>query len=304
MNELTNIEALQLLPAVVDNEATIEEKNAFLKYIERDTKLEKEYNDALFIKKLLSERYKKVKAPEYLKRKIQETLEQLEEPDSVEDQTHSNLTDLKTNHTILTTSKNSSSQRKTHFFTRYLSAAAVLLIITLTILELLDRAIPSISDPLDVIVENMTVQHFINSGGELIDPQFSTSSRNDAEQYLFDHFGITMTIPAINGADFRGIVMSEFVDNFETPLLEYSQDEMGETIYLFAFDMDQVSKHEYLIRHKDAAESCITQEDFFVAEIENYHVVSWLWNNVWYTAISNHNGYDLATLVEPLNYSP
>jgi len=54
-------------------------------------------------------------------------------------------------------------------------------------------------------------------------------------------------------------------------------------------------------REEKAAESCTTQTDYFVNDINGTHVVSWKWDDNWYSAVSNHNGHDLAALVTPLN---
>lgn len=291
MKELTKKEARWILPAVVDNEASEEERNAFFVFIESDLEVAKEYQDALLVKKALSSGKVRVKAPDHLKKAVLKTIEHLQ------DDVHTSSMES----TSMVTPIRSFVQSTKVL--RYLTAAAVLLLISLVTLQLLDLSTGPAPENYDIIVENIAAEHFINSGGQLIEPHFSTHLTDEAEAYLRDHFGMQITIPTISGAEFAGIVMAEFVDDFQTPLLEYSQHSIGETIYLFAFDMDRVHQHKTLFRHGDAAETCIKPEDFYVAEIRNHHVVSWLWDNTWYTAISNHNGYDLASLVEPLNYS-
>jgi len=287
MKELTKKEARWVLPAIVDNEASEEECSAFFAFIENDSEIEKEYKDALLIKQALATGKVRVKAPDHLRKAVLESIEKLkEETGATQSDSRSNIKPLRSNNVL-----------------RYLTAAAVLLFISLVTLQLLDLSTGTTSDSFDIIVENMAAEHFINSGGQLIEPHFSTNVTHEAEVYLRDHFGMEITIPTIIGAEFAGIVMAEFVDDFQTPLLEYSQHSIGETIYLFAFDMDQVHQHKTLLRHGDAVAACLNPEDFYVAEINDHHVVSWLWDNTWYSAISNHNGYDLASLVEPLNYS-
>ena len=287
MKELTKKEARWVLPAVVDNEASEEDRSAFFAFIKNDSQLAKEYEVAIQIKEAFVTRNIRIKAPDHLRKAVLESIEKLQKETGVtQSDSRSNIKRIRSNRVL-----------------RYLTAAAVLLFISLVTLQLLDLSTGAASDSYDIIVENMAAEHFINSGGKLIEPHFSTNITHEAEVYLRDHFGMEITIPTITGAEFAGIVMAEFVDDFQTPLLEYSQHNIGETIYLFAFDMDQVHQHKTLLRHGDAAAACIKPEDFYVAEINGHHVVSWLWDNTWYSAISNHNGYDLASLVEPLNYS-
>lgn len=291
MKDLTKNEARWLMPAIVDSEATDEERFTFFEYIKNDSEVEKEYNDALLIKKALSNARIRKKAPDHLRQSVLATIEELQNERSENNE--------EKNSTVKPIHSGSSSTN----WVRYLSVAAAVLVISLVTLQLLDYSADTVTDDYEVIVENMAAEHFINSGGQLIKPHFSTSQPHEAEAYLQDNFGLNITIPTLKNAEFVGIVMAEFVDDFQTPLLEYRQQSIGETIYLFAFDMDQVVQHNALVRHEGAVDACTKSEDFYVAEVNDHHVVSWLWDNTWYAAISNHNGYDLAALVEPLNYS-
>lgn len=300
MNKLTKKEALLLLPAVVDNEVTSAQRRAFFIFIKENPDVQSEYEDALLVKKLLIEKLPRTKAPDHLRENIIRLIETAELDTDYKDLPQSSPIDE-----FMGSPNNFKNYKPSTVQTifRYLAAAAVLLLITLTTIELLDRVnYPDTNDLF--VVENYSAMHFINTGGQLLTPDIELSSTMDAEIYLRDHHGINMAIPPITGAEFEGIILSDFVEGFTTPLLKYFQPSIGETIYLFAFDIDKVTSHKKLARHGEAVEHCKTNTDFYVAEIEGHHVVSWLWDNNWYTAVSNHNGYDLASLVEPLNYTP
>jgi hypothetical protein len=299
MDKLSKKQALNLLPAIVDGEATKEERIAFFSFIETNDKVREEYESALRIKELLAKRLPKVKAPSHLRKNVFELIESAKEQGQLIDipasETGEELPPGRLYKDALVSLWKPA--------LRYIAAAAVLLFITLTTVELLDRTTDSTTLQYD-IVENYTAIHFLNSEGRLSEPHFRTSSITEAEQHLLEIHGISMTVPPISGAEFAGLFLTDFYNGFETPLLGYYQPDIDETIFVFAFEIDKITAHGKLKRHGEAVKSCKTNTDFFVAEIENHHVVSWTWDGNWYTAVSNHNGYDLASLIEPLGYSP
>lgn len=300
MKRLTKKQAIDLIPAIVDHEATKPEQSAFFKFIESDSDVKRQYESSLRIKKLLSEKCPRAEAPERLKHRVLSIIEgeEINQPSSP---------DSDSSFSIHPPQKKTNGRGLHSLFSvqpalRYISAAAVILILTLLTVELLDRTSFHASEE-TFVVENYAAQHFINASGRFIDPHFSTSSTEAAENFLRDQHGIELTVPVIEGAEFAGIVMSDFLEGFKTPLFEYRQADIGEIIYIFSFEMNRLDTLQHIIRDENAAKKCKLREDFHVLEVDNHHVVSWLWNDVWYAAISNHDGYDLASLIDPLQES-
>lgn len=295
MVRLSKKQALDLLPAVVDQEVNEDEKLAFLSFIEKNEDVRKQYESALRIKALVRERCPKAEAPEHLKKEILVTLLK-QDSDYLPHQ--GNAKDMPSR------SISSSSGYSFHSspLLRYLSATVVILLILFVTIELLDRTSTLIPYE-SFIVEHYVAEQFLNAGA-FIGPQFATGSISEAEQYITDQYGLNVIIPDVKGTEFAGVVMTSFFDGFEVPLLEYEQPDHNESIFIFAFNVDELDTNRFLQRHEQAADKCKQQNDFYVVEVGDHHVVSWLWHDRWYTAISNFNGYDLASLVEPLNYSP
>lgn len=294
MSSLSKNQALRLICDIVDGEASEEEKIAFFEYIKHDSEVEKQFHSTLQIKRLLSEKLPKHPAPDHLKESVLKRLEKELEADQYQDRpARIEIADVQ-------------SARKEIwrpvFFSglRYLAAAAVILSITLMLVELLDRT-TGIRNTETLIVENLSAQHFMNADGTRMDPHFSTASTQEAEVHLKDHLGHDMTIPKIEGTVFAGIVIADFQNGIQTPMFEYVQDGFNENIYVFAFNLEDIQNIQYMKREENAAKSCSTDDDYFVNNVNGVHVVSWLWNNHWYVAVSNHEGHDLAALVEPFS---
>jgi hypothetical protein len=299
MKRLTKKQALDILPAVVDGEVSEDLRMAFLAYMEKDPEVRKEYKDALLIKKLLSEKLGKVQAPESLKMRVQNLIEELDQESSLTDMETDSDTIRESGEPLSDWSWSKSFVRPTF---RYIAAAAVILFITLTTLRFLDR-MDSAGEFSIATVENFTAVHFENTSGHAPNFHFASSSEADAEKYLRDHHGVSITIPKISGAEFAGVFMSDFYDGMMAPLLEYHQPEINESIFLFAFNVNDIDRMKSIGRNQEAVEKCVKSTDFHIAEVDSRHVLSWKWEDNWYTAVSNHNGYDLAALIEPLNYS-
>lgn len=299
MKRLSKKQALEILPAVVDGEVSDELRDAFFAFIEINEEVREEYEDALLIKKLLSDKLPKIKAPEHLKHRMIRLIDELE--------LESSYRDIETGPDSIrqsgTGGQHDSFMRQIFIpALRYIAAAAAVLFISLTTLRFLDQMGSSGTSYVDT-VETYTAIHFNNSSGKVASHHFSTSSESEAERYLEDHYGMNITVPKIKGARFAGLVMADFYNGIVAPLLEYRQPDIEESIFLFAFEVDEINRNKNIARNRNAVKSCVKSTDFHVAEIDAKHVLSWKWENNWYTAVSNHNGYDLAALIEPLNYS-
>ena len=291
MQDLTRKDAKILLHTIADGEASEKEENAFFKFIKDHPDIEKEYYQVLELKKALSEKLPQKKAPDYLVERILDAVR--EENEHLVDQECHNSQASQNIFSFLF-----SGTSGTVF--RYISAAAVLLLFTLITVQVLENTGMEKTGEA-ILVEHVAAQHFAASSEIVREPHFRTTSTDEAEQFLAQKYNIQLTIPDIQGAQFTGVVFSDFVDKFNTPLLEYKQPDLEETIYIFAFDLRELATNSFLVRDTNAVKKCKKDEDFYVADINGHHVVSWKWDNNWYTAISNHNGYDLAALVPPLN---
>ena len=289
MLQLNRKKALVLLHAVADDEATVEERKAFLEFIKDHPDIEKEYQQILEIKLALSCSQFIKKAPNSLKWKICKALN--EEKNQFIDQECQFVNKDKSYTALLLHGKSGR-------IIRYMVAAAVVIVFTLLTVRILENTDMNGGE---ITVEQMAAKHFVTTAGSVIAPHFRTSSVSDAEDYLADYHNIYLKIPEINGTEFTGIVFSDFIEKFNTPLLEYVQIKTGEPIYVFTFDLNKVRANSSLKRTNEAVEKCKKSKDYYVAEIDGYHVVSWNWDNNWYSAISNHDGNVLASLISPLS---
>jgi hypothetical protein len=147
-------------------------------------------------------------------------------------------------------------------------------------------------------VEAHAWRHF-NSGmveASLVDlPEPSTSV---AKAVILEKMGMDVTVPDLNGASFVGVHNVDFVEGFETPVLTYAAGSESDLIHIFVFKVDQMDDGIALQRDPDAIAKCSTDPTaVHVADIQGKHVVSWQWQDTWYTAVSNHSGDVIAAML-------
>jgi hypothetical protein len=306
MQDLSKNKALELLPLVVDGEAEPDDRLAFLDYIENDTDVKQKYESQLRIKKLLQKRCQKAKAPDLLKIKIQKFLEELEFEDlssgsspEIKEEMESGSS-FKSEPSRFPTEIPSYSNRKKTFY-RIAVAAVALIVLTLFTFELLRQLSPAL-DP-NEIIEDFVYAQFNESDGQMAMAGFQPGSISEAQVMLFEEFNHDLLMPAIKGAELTQVMYTDFAPGYKTPVLEYFQEDSNEYIYVFAFKIDSLENNQKLIRDPDAVEKCKSSDDYHIKDVNGNHVVSWKWKDNWYVAVSNHNGNDLAAIIEPMDQS-
>lgn len=305
MKKLNKKEAIRLIPPVVDNEASEEERIAFFKYIQKNEDIKKKYESMLFVKQLLKTKYSRDNAPAHLREKISGIIEDMEwekEQESKVDNASSYLSESDT--FIDTEVRGEQPAKQTAEFillkpARYLAAASVIFIFSLLTIEFLEE-MSSERIFTQNSVEQVALSHFTSGSHiEASLASYQTNSLDHASQLLKDEMSYSPRLPKIEGAELRKIMHTTFSDGYTVPVLEFYQDEINESIHVFAFKVDDLEKIGAMERDQDAVKSCKTYNDYHIKEINGKHVVSWKWGNYWYTAVSNHNGNDLIALVEP-----
>lgn len=304
MKKLSKKQALEILTLIVDNEATEEQKKAFFTFIQKDDDVKKKYESMLFVKQLLKTKYSPEKAPPHLKKKISDMVHDMNWEKTEGSKVDSNLSAVDPKSAKETTDEN---KRKPliNFLkpARYLVAASVIFFFSLLTIELLEKSsVNNLQTGYDI--EEMALSHF-NSGDHISASlaSFQPESSEHASELLESEMAHKLRLPSIEGAKLRTVMYTTFADGYTTPVLEFYQSDIDETVHVFAFHMEELEKYGKIVRDPEAVKACKTYDDYHVKDINGKHVVSWKWGDYWYTAVSNHNGQDLIALVDPVDPS-
>lgn len=290
--KLTKSEALELLTPVVDNEVSAEERDAFLEFIAHDEDLKQEFESMKQIKALMADRCPCAKAPESLKDFLS---------DYCSSDTETPVYDIPSKKSLSQQEQPNNSVSSAEYSKWWYYAAAAIVVFTVSVWSFLNYGSSVVESP-RYNIEEYAYQHFMKHDGKLVPPTISTASLGSAEIELAQNYDMSMTIPELDKAEFKGVVYEEFVPDFKAPMLEYYVPGEDQFIYIFAFNIDKIEQFGQLVRNQEAVKTCTKSRDFHVRNINGKHVVSWKWNNIWYAAISNHDGNTLASLVKPLAY--
>jgi len=296
--ELTKVEALELITPVVDDEVSSEEREAFMDYISEHEDVRKKYQSIKNIKQLVHTRCPCAKAPESLKEYLKK-VQQEELPGESEAPIYDVPSGGPANHNpgeALSPTKQSNSSSRW-----WMVPLAASILIAALIWGFFNFFSNSANPNTGVYnVEEYAYQHFMQHKGRFVRPTITTASLGTAELRLASDYNMPMTVPVIQNAKLKGIVFGEFVPHYKAPMLEYYIPSEDQYIYVFAFKLKRLKNFRNLVRDSEAVKECNQPKDYHIRNVNGKHVVSWKWNNVWYAAISNHDGNTLASLVEPL----
>lgn len=147
-------------------------------------------------------------------------------------------------------------------------------------------------------VEAHAWRHFNSGMVEASLVELPESSTAVAKAVIFEKMGMDVTVPDLAGASFVGVHSVDFVDGYETPVLTYSASNETDLIHIFVFKVENMDKGIALQRDPEAIAKCSADPSaVHVADIQGKHVVSWQWQDTWYTAVSNHSGDVIAAML-------
>jgi hypothetical protein len=284
-------ELFELATAIADGEASESEQEAFLEAAESDLSLKIALEREKKIKHLINIRCTRAKAPDHLGKKIEAIITANRHagdfPASGDfgmnmNMNESGISDGGTSVPVAAPRRISNIQ--------LFSMAAVLILA----LMLFNFQIRPYTAPQNL--ELLVYKHFVNHGGTLLPVSFNAENTLHAAEILNQDYNINLIVPELAGATFSGVVYSEFASNYHTPLLEYTVED-DDHIYVFAFCLDSLKRYGILERDGQAVHNISGINDVYIKEIEDRHVVSWKWHDVWYSAISNHDGQTIVSML-------
>lgn len=301
--KLTRKQALDLIPCILDGEATEKECRAFFEYIEDDKVVKKQFDSLKIVKELIRNKCKREKAPDRLKSKVNELIADMEWEEfscSKVDNSPNSLKNEPQNSGDYKTASTKNNIYRLIKPLRYVAAAAVILFFTLITIELLDR---TSAPPLPVTqnLEEVVFAHFDSSDSSFgVLASVTPDDINHASEYLEAEFSYFPRMPLFDGAEITEVIYSSFIDGYNTPVLKFHQEDLNENIYVFAFKVDELEKEYSLKRDPEAVKHCQSYDDYHIREVNGKHVVSWKWGDYWYAAVSNHSGNDVISRVKPM----
>ncbi len=266
----------EMISAYVDGELTKAEEQSLLDQAAKDPAIEHAIKQERKIKEMVKTRAPRISAPESLRQKVDQLL--------LAEQKH-------TGQASNGTGVNASDSKKSMFM--YSLAALFLAAAFLVFMYI--RTADTESGINSITVEELTSVHYINQEGLLVGERINMSV-SEAQTYFHENYGCRITVPELEGATFVAALYTDFFGGFYTPLLQYEVDD-DDFIYIFAFEKDDLNKQNRLITDNRAAGAIVKHDDVFIIEVEGLDVVSWKWHDVWYTAVSAHQGDVVAAML-------
>ncbi len=270
MKKLNRNKAIEHITPVIDGEATEEQAKALFEYLQQDEYVRNLYESEQEIKAFIRNNYNPVKAPE--------SVSKFAESVAISDIRDFNPDD----------DKSISSVKKEQYtgknFKYLWVAAAAIFVISLTFL-LRPDIINTGTAHSSVVVEEQIGEHYnaLTSAGA---PEPEVTNPDRVSYYISDHYNAEIKVPELANVSFKGLIDSEFISGFDTPLFSFLCPE-DHQIFVFAFDLEQMD--ERIKPDEEAKRTNHTDGGYHVTDLGDQNVISWQEDNIWYAAISPHD---------------
>ena len=278
MNNLDREEALNLITPVIDGEATTEEVRALFAYMKADPEVKQLYEDELAIKLYVKKSCKGVRAPENLYTFAYSVSHHSEFVDKPATKVFSRILPGNYRHN-----------------TSYIVASAAAMLLAALMFFTQFGLLSENTSQASIVIEEHAVEHY----NQLSTEDFSPETVDNPEDVIRELLGSTdpdSAIPDLQYASFTGVHDAEFTEGFYTPMLSFICDN-GHPIYVFTFNMDRLQDD---IKLNEEARKLSDQEgSYHITKTNGEDVVSWRKGNIWFTAISQHDGEYFANMLPP-----
>ena len=281
--KLSRKEAYELVTPIADGEASEAEEKFFFEFLNENPAVRQYYEEELWLKQLVKQKTEFHPAPYHLKNRVLQTIASMRSEGYI----NSGIA-----------RKKSQTKNYPWISFRISVGLAAILVLSLFIYLIVIFSDPDMNIRADntalPTVESHVYQYFVNHGGNLIPPDLASGSEVDLHSEVASMFQNDYAIPELENVVLVGVVQSQLLPEYHSPLFEYKVDE-DDIIYIFAFHIPEMNN--YLSRSDEAMAHCVRDTDYYIEQFEDRDIVSWRWEDNWYVGISNHDGETLVSLL-------
>jgi len=280
---MDNKQLYEYISAYVDGELSPPEKSDLLKIADKDKSIKRAIESEVKFKLMLRSRISSKQAPDRLRKKVGKLL-------LVEQQRYNRNQSSPSGVTEHPADTPAGGRNRFLF-----SVAALVLVGIFLVLARQYGNNDALASPV-FSVEDLTYEHYVKHEGVLLSTIMDAGTTVDAQLKLKEVYGCNITVPELKGARFSGVVYADFLEGFHTPMLKYEVSE-GDYIYMFAFETHLLDDQMNLQAYEKAQQSIVKHDDVYIKRVNGHDVISWKWGEVWYTAVSEHTGDVLASML-------
>lgn len=215
--QLSKIQALKLLTPVVDGEASEAERKAFMEFIAQNEEVRNKYHTMKKLKSLVSERCPRTKAPDSLRNKVNDFLQEVKEDES-HPQIDPPIYDIPCSGPGTLAGRNITPPDNNSKPRYWLLSSAATMLVILALGGFFNVSNLSKEFSSGNIAEKM---HEYISGPNGQETTISTASLGSSDLYLSPGDNLSIIEPEVHNHEFKVVVLEELNTNSQASIINY-----------------------------------------------------------------------------------